>query len=308
MSTPTRIAEIMAEMEQNPELADELRNRLLGADYSGLPTAVAQNQSLIVSLMEKQAELAHVTRTAMEALAGTVEILLEAVSEATEILTSQGKRLEVVEQMTSDLRTAVSALQTDMTEVKADIVEVKADIVEVKADIVEVKADIVEVKADIVEVKADIRKINGRLDNGFGTNYEAKIASVIGSILGKNLKLRRCKVLKGYGFRMDENLEAMTERAEREEIITEDDSDEAMLLDLIVSGRRRDGEDTELAAIEVSITAGDDDVTRAAERSEILSKATGLTVTPVVIASNIDEERRKLAAEKNVTMIVHPEG
>ena len=294
MSTPTRIAEIMAEMEQNPELADELRNRLLGADYSGLPTAVAQNQSLIVSLMEKQAELAHVTRTAMEALAGTVEILLEAVSEATEILTSQGKRLEVVEQMTSDLRTAVSALQTDMTEVKADIVEVKADIVEVKAD--------------IVEVKADIRKINGRLDNGFGTNYEAKIASVIGSILGKNLKLRRCKVLKGYGFRMDENLEAMTERAEREEIITEDDSDEAMLLDLIVSGRRRDGEDTELAAIEVSITAGDDDVTRAAERSEILSKATGLTVTPVVIASNIDEERRKLAAEKNVTMIVHPEG
>ena len=294
MSTPTRIAEIMAEMEQNPELADELRNRLLGADYSGLPTAVAQNQSLIVSLMEKQAELAHVTRTAMETLAGTVEILIEAVAEATEILTSQGKRLEVVEQMTSDLRTAVSALQTDMTEVKADIVEVKADIVEVKAD--------------IVEVKADIRKINGRLDNGFGTNYEAKIASVIGSILGKNLKLRRCKVLKGYGFRMDENLEAMTERAEREEIITEDDSDEAMLLDLIVSGRRRDGEDTELAAIEVSITAGDDDVTRAAERSEILSKATGLTVTPVVIASNIDEERRKLSAEKNVTMIVHPEG
>ena len=268
MSTPTRIAEIMAEMERNPELADELRNRLLGTQYAELPTAVAQNQHLIVSMMERQAELAHATRTAMEALTGTVEILLAAVSETREILELQGQRLEAVEQITSDLRTAVSELQTDMTELKADMIEVKADVAELKADMTEVKADVAELKADMVEVKADvaelkadmtevkadvaelktdmvevkadIRRIDGRLDNGFGTNYEAKIASNIGSILGTNLRLRRCRVLKGHGFRMDENLEEMIEKAEDEGVIAEEESAEAMLTDLIVSGRRRE--------------------------------------------------------------------
>ena len=199
-------------------------------------------------------------------------------------------------------------VKADVAELKADMVEIKADVAELKADMVEVKADVAELKTDMTEVKSDIRRIEGRLDNGFGTNYEAKIASNIGSILGTNLRLRRCRVLKGHGFRVDEDLEEMIEKAEREGAITEDEWDEAMLLDLVASGRRREGENTELAGIEVSITAGADDVTRAVERSEILSKATGLTVTPVVIASNIDEERRRLAAEWNVTMIVHPEG
>ena len=45
MITPSRINEILHEMEQDPELAQALRDTILGQEISMLPSAVAQNRA-----------------------------------------------------------------------------------------------------------------------------------------------------------------------------------------------------------------------------------------------------------------------
>ena len=68
MTTPSRINEILREMEQDPELAQALRDTILGQEISMLPAAVAQNQGLIIQLMERQVELASAVNTALDAV------------------------------------------------------------------------------------------------------------------------------------------------------------------------------------------------------------------------------------------------
>ena len=57
MTIPSRIQEILAEMERDPALATELRERILGQEFSQVPQAVAQNQNLITHMMERQIQL-----------------------------------------------------------------------------------------------------------------------------------------------------------------------------------------------------------------------------------------------------------
>ena len=61
------------------------------------------------------------------------------------------------------------------------------------------------------------------------------------------------------------------------------------------------------AGIEVSITANDDDVNRAADRAQILRKVTGGPVMAVVIADRVEAQQRELAARREVAVALHPE-
>ena len=97
------------------------------------------------------------------------------------------------------------------------------------------------------------------------------------------------------------------ESAEASGAITEDENDELLLLDLIVSGTRRGTPERVYAGIEVSITANDDDVNRAADRAQILRKVTGGPVMAVVIADRVEAQQRELAARREVAVAVHPE-
>ena len=67
MTIPSRIQEILAEMERDPALATELRERILGQEFSQVPQAVAQNQNLITHMMERQIQLSEQFANAVEA-------------------------------------------------------------------------------------------------------------------------------------------------------------------------------------------------------------------------------------------------
>ena len=261
MATHGRINEILEEMENNPTLAAALRERILGEEFARIPGAVAQNQNMILGLMDRQIQLAETTRTAMEGVASAVQQTGEAVATALE---AQGQRLDGLESAVRNLQTDVQNLQTD------------------------------------------VRRIDGRLDRGFGTNYEVKIASNIRSILGQKLHIRNSKALKGPNLRTDENFEKDVEAAENNGRITPEETDDLWLLDLIVSGNRREGGERVYVAAEVSITPGDD-ADRAARRAGILRKITGRAVTPVVIVTRSDEAHLEMAAGMGVEVAIHPE-
>ena len=325
MTTPSRINEILHEMEQDPELAQALRDTILGQEVSMLPAAVAQNQGLIIRLMERQVELASAVNTALDAVVSAMSQTGENTARALE---AHGQRIEGVESALAELREEgqktreslgqmlldVKQVQSDMAETKAnvkqlqsDMTEVKTDVKQLQSDMTEVKTDVKQLQSDMAETRTDVRRIDGRLDRGFGANYEAKVAQNVRSILGQQAGVRSSRVLKGPSLRTDPDFDQQVESAEASGAITEDESDELLLLDLIVSGTRRGNPERVYAGIEVSITANDDDVNRAADRAQILRKVTGGPVMAVVIADRVEAQQRELAARREVAVAVHPE-
>ena len=115
--------------------------------------------------------------------------------------------------------------------------------------------------------------------------------------------VRTSRVLKGPSLRTDLDFDQQVESAEGSGAISEDESDKLLLLDLIVSGNRTGARERVYAGIEVSITANDDDVNRAADRAEILRKVTG----GPVMAARVEAQQRELAAQREVAVAVHPD-
>ena len=101
MTTPSRINEILHEMEQDPDLAQALRDRVLGQEISMLPAAVAQNQGLIIRLMERQVELASAVNSALDAV---VSAMSQAGENTAMALEAHGRRIEGVESALAELR------------------------------------------------------------------------------------------------------------------------------------------------------------------------------------------------------------
>ena len=311
MTTPSRINEILHEMEQDPELAQALRDTILGQEISALPAAVAQNQGLIIGLMERQLELARAVNTALDAV---VSAMSQAGENTAGALEAHGRRIEGVESALAELREegqrtreSLGQVLTDVKQLRPDMTETKADVKQLRADMTETKADVKQLQSDMTQVKTDVRRIDGRLDRGFGTNYETKVAQNVRSILGQQAGVRSSRVLKGPNLMTDPGFDRQVESAEASGAITEDESDELLLLDLIVSGTRTGTRERVYAGIEVSITANANDVNRAADRAEILRKVTGGPALAAVIAARVEAPQRELAAQREVAVAVHPE-
>ena len=311
MTTPSRINEILHEMEQDPELAQALRDTILGQEISMLPAAVAQNQGLIIRLMERQVELARAVNTALDAV---VSAMSQAGENTAVALETHGRRIEGVESALAELREegqrtqeSLGQVMADVKQLQSDMAETKADVKQLQSDVSETNANVKQLQSDMTQVKTDVRRIDGRLDRGFGTNYEAKVAQNVRSILGQQAGVRSSRVLKGPSLRTAPDFDRQVESAEASGAITEDESDELLLLDLIVSGTRTGTRERVYAGIEVSITANDDDVNRAADRAEMLRKVTGVPVMAAVIAARVDEPQRELATRREVAVAVHPE-
>ena len=255
MTTPGRIQEVIQEMERDPQLASELREKILGQEFSQLPVAVAQNQALIIQLMERQVELSGTTKTALEAVVSSIQQLGEMVTDALE---TQSQRLGRIEATQDTIANKLGTLEPAMSELREQ-------------------------------------------------QYEAKAAWNVRSLLGQQLGIRNSRVLKGPNLRNDENLEQLLEEAESRGAITEEEADELLLLDLIVAGTQRTDHARVYVAAEVSITANQDDVNRAADRADILRKVTGLPTRPVVIADRMADSYQQLADEKEVAVAIYPE-
>ena len=91
------------------------------------------------------------------------------------------------------------------------------------------------------------------------------------------------------------------DEAEDHDVISERERFEAGNTDIVLRGYSQQA--TTYLALEVSLTAGESDINRAADRAHILSRATGEATIPAVISAHLDESRRQLAASRNVALI-----
>ena len=195
-------------------------------------------------------------------------------------------------------------LESGVAEFKASVDE-RFDRVDERLDHMDERFDRMDERFDRMDHRMD--RMEGRMDNGFGTNYEVKIERNIPSHAGQHLGMRGVRVLRGTMTGRDTELAEQVERAADEGVITWEEHDQLLLVDLIFTGRSRTDGTTILAAAEVSITAGNFDVDRAVKRARMLEIVTGQPVVPVVISANVDDERAAMALDRGVTIIRSPE-
>ena len=174
-------------------------------------------------------------------------------------------------------------------------------------DVAVLKEDMGLVKQDLNQVKENLNRVNGKMDNALGANYEFKIQRNIGSIAGQYLNLRRVRVQQGPRTDRDPRLEELLEQAEDQQLITKEQYLDLQRLDLVFTGRQQDRTGETTVAAEISITIGNNDIERAARRAQALNQALNQAVIPVVIGAHIDEERKQMAQEQAVSIMLEPD-
>ena len=181
------------------------------------------------------------------------------------------------------------------------------DVGVLKEDVAVLKEDMGLVKQDLNQVKENLNRVNGKMDNALGANYEFKIQRNIGSIAGQYLNLRRVRVQQGPRTDRAPRLEELLEQAEDQQLITKEQYLDLQRLDLVFTGRQQDRTGDTTVAAEISITIGNNDIERAARRAQALNQALNQEVIPVVIGAHIDEERRQMAQEQAVSIMLEPD-
>ena len=145
------------------------------------------------------------------------------------------------------------------------------------------------------------------MDWGFGISYESKVAWNIAGILGRHIGIRGTRILKGTDPLPDPDFVGQLEGAEAAGVITEQESDELWLSDLIVCGTRRDDGESVYVAVEATISANEGEVNRTADRAEILRKATRRPVMAVIVTPGMDKFCLEAAARRGVGTAIYPE-
>ena len=165
------------------------------------------------------------------------------------------------------------------------------------------------------DLKEGINRLVGWMENieGRAGNLEGRVGNLEGGQFERTVRTRalaRTQTVLGFDSArvvlnqeglVDPQLNSAVALAVRDGRISRDGHEDLFEADLVISAR-----DNQHAVIEVSITADQDDISRAKERSSIMANVTGGTVTPVVITSRLDPVQSAQAEAEGVTIFIVP--
>ena len=152
-----------------------------------------------------------------------------------------------------------------------------------------------------------MNRIDGRLDNGLGINYEVKVEKNLHSIVGQGLRIRRVRILRSFLIDFEDELMGQIEDAEEGGRITGEQASRLLDTDLIFSGIKRGESERTYFVAEASITIAESDIVRAANSAGILSVVLGHPTEAAVIGANISDSLYEIYASNNVEAIRYPD-
>lgn len=152
-------------------------------------------------------------------------------------------------------------------------------------------------------LKYDMTEIRSKLDRLVGISWEQRAYIRILNIAKDHLDLTHGRVLKSNVINMRQRLRDHIDDAEEQGLITLDAAADLHVVDLIIRGRRRSDRTYVHAAIEVSRTINDDDVTRARDRARTLSTVVGAEAMAVVVGESVNPPQQTLADREGVRVV-----
>ena len=291
--------DILDAIRWNPELGVELRQHLQDEELRNLPQTVAllaENLQQVTAAMQAMAE----RQDRMEADIVDIKALLAHVVE----------RQDRMEADIVDIKALLAHVVERQDRMETDIVDIKALLAHVverqdrmEADIVELKAGQAQSNERLGRLEAGQRRMEGRMGTITGTDYERRIARHFRSIANRYLALRRPQVLHSINNPQADGLAQMVEDAVENGIITHEANFDLDLADIIGCGENRQG-DLLYVVAEVSETIDEYDISRALERADTVSRATGRSTLAVVIGRDISDANRRLSDRRNVSVVI----
>ena len=281
-------ADILAALERNPDLADRMRQHILTQELQALPAAFARMQDDIVDIKAL--------------LARVVERQDRAESDIIDLKAGQA-RLEAGQAQHSadiaDLKAGQARLEAGQAQHSADIADLKAGQAQHSADIADLKAG----QAEIVEKQTSMQ---GQLNRLTGTDYERKIARSLRRRAYRHFGVNDAELTHSVTLPNSSRIPDLLDAACDQGIITDDEVDQAQVIDIVISGVT-DANQPVYAAIEASVTVGYSDVSRARERAAIISRAAGVPVSAGVVGTEIPDAVRQNADDNGVTVVIMPD-
>lgn len=184
------------------------------------------------------------------------------------------------------LRKKVDTIEDDVTVLKQDVAVLKEDVEVLKEDVAVLKQDVAILKEDVKALKDDVASLKG-------TDLERTVRERAPAYFGK--LIRRCRLIsfEDLADRLEDALDAR--------LITEEEKNDAILIDVVVKGRLRTDKEVLLSA-EVSVKIDSMDVERAARRAEIIARAFNMETIPAAFGKEKTEGARSKAEELNVVL------
>lgn len=163
----------------------------------------------------------------------------------------------------------------------------KVDIIE--QDVAVLKQDVAVLKQDVASLKIDVSDLQG-------SDLERRVREKAAAYLGRII--RRCRTIT------HDKLAELLDDAVDAGKITEDMRADAILIDVVVTGRLSHDRQREVVlAVEVSKVVDKDDILRARRRAEIIAQAFGIEGIGVAFGKSCTQGAQLSADEQHVLII-----
>ena len=317
MTTQTinNIGDLARILREQPEWADTIRGLLLGEELLNLPAQLAEfvqvsqeNNRQVREELAQQRQLlgqhsAQLTQHGAQLTQHSAQLaqISEVQAQHTAQLAQHSAQLA---QHTAQLA-QISEVQDQHTAQLTQISEVQTqhgarmDGFDARMDGFNARMDGFHARMDGFHARMD--RMEGRLSNVEGSAYERNVRAKALFRAQHRLGLAEPYIALTQDGQAAPQLHRAISRALSSGILSLDQSSEVYDTDLIISGA-----DNRHVVIEVSITAGEEDINRARRRADYLAAATGGTATPAVITAVLDEAQRAQAAEQEVATFIVP--
>lgn len=204
-----------------------------------------------------------------------------------------------------NLPTAVASMAASMATMQKQMESLAGQVGELTVQAGNLEAGQESMKASQERMEASQKRMESNLGNIREEKYERKIANIAENALRQQAGIQNARKLQTPNQTGDE-LRNLLDNATNAGLITSEQAEGLQSADIIAIGEGHDGE-PRYALVEISITADQGDVDRAAQHAAILKEATQTPVTPVVICARIPETNRGRAAASGVTIIYRDE-
>ena len=162
---------------------------------------------------------------------------------------------------------------------------------DLKGDVTVLKGDVKQLKLDVKQLKTDVGRLDGRT-------------------LQQLVRERLPIYLSRFALRLrpvgSADLAELLEDAVEQERISEQEMEDAKLIDAVARGRRRADQVTIYLAAEISTVGDLYDLERAVRRAAIFARATETPTLPIVLAEEIRQDVQREAEALHAGWVVLP--
>lgn len=175
------------------------------------------------------------------------------------------------------------------------VAKIEKDVEILKQDVEILKQDVAVLKKDVAILKSDMAYVKGEVGRLKGKDFEREVREKYYAFFGKIL--RKSKLIP------IPELLPLLEEAEERGLITEEQFDSFLKIDLVIEGQIKATKKPVVLAVEVSFSLYEEDIDRASSRADILAQLLKKEVIPTVVFVEAKDEILQKAEDKGILLI-----